>query len=105
MEPIRVDLRNWPLDGIVTGWVVPEGKTLAHWTVTRVHAAYRAAELRDGNGTVVRPELRAYLVDLSGRLGLPDLDRAFLYQVPQLRWMLRTPDEQYLSRREKYKVA
>ena len=78
MEPIRVALRNWPLDGIVTGWVVPAGRSFAHWTITRVHAAYRAEALRDAHGAVLRPELRAYLVDLSGRLGLPDLDRAFL---------------------------
>jgi hypothetical protein len=112
MEPTRVDLHNWPADHGPGAWIKPHGDPIAHWTVRAVHARYISPRVEagaldaEGRRLKRRPELHAYLVDLDGDapLGLPDLERALLYQVPPVGWwMLKTPDADYLGQIDKYR--
>lgn len=98
---------------MVGGWVEPLGEQVDRWTITAVHARYVAPAVTrpyvDGWGresaTVVRPELRAYLVDLAGRYALPDMAGVLIYQTPKRWWMLREADPETLQRYEQYRVG
>lgn len=112
MEPIRVELHNWPHDRGAGGWVAPYGDPINRWVVKRVHARYVSPRVgfdaRDEDGRLLRqrPELHAYLVDLDGAdFGLPDYDNVVLHQVPPVGWwFIKDADHEYLERIEKYRV-
>lgn len=113
MESTRVRLHNWPHNPSEPGgWVMPEGDPLSRWVVTHVHARYVAPRIgfdekgESGRRLPPRPELHAYVVDLSGEeWGLPDYERVVLHQKPPTRaWFIKPAEDDYLERIEKYRV-
>ncbi|GAA3251592.1 hypothetical protein [Nonomuraea helvata] len=112
MEESHVVLQNWPYDKGAGGWVAPHGDPIRHWVVAKVYARYEAPRVPfdavDDNGRPLkrRPELHAYLVDLTGDLGLPDLDHVLLHQVPPVAtWMIKPADDEILAKIERYRVG
>lgn len=113
MEPIRVDLHNWPHDRGPGGWVRPHGDPIDQWVVTRVYARYVAPKIQagtvdeHGRRLKLRFETHAYLVDLDGSVsGLPDYEWVLLHQVPPGGWWyIKAVDEDHLARIERYKVS
>ena len=113
MESHRVELHAWYDINKAGGRAHPYGDPINYWTISKIHAQYESPEIPagsvDSHGRELKRRfmMRAYLVDLDGSaaLGLDDLDRVMLHQVPPVgHWWIKRVDDAYLERIEPLRV-
>lgn len=113
MESHRVELHAWIDINKAGGRLHPHGDPINYWVVSKIHTRYESPEIPAGSVDSQGRELkrrfmmRAYLVDLDGSeaLGLPNLERVMLHQVPPVGWWyVKQVDEAYLENIEPLRV-